>query len=342
MILILTEDSDSHADDVERRLRQRGVELLRFDPKKFPAKLGISIVYSAAGKMRRILYLEEAQVDLEKVKSVWYRRPNSPVVGPEITDNLTAGYVVEESKVFLNNLWNTMECLWVPAPPSVLREAELKASQLKLAGSLGFDLPPTLITNNPQEFLEFYCQHNGNIISKVLGPALYRSVGHTFNRYTQVVTKRDVAYWRTIRFCPVIFQAYVPKRIELRITVVGREVFAAEIHSQHSNQTRHDWRHYDQFETPYFPHELPAELRARCLDLVESLGLCYGAIDMVLTPDDRYVFLEINPNGQYLWIEQVAGLPISEAICGLLMSGAGESQSVPPASKVVANQGLHH
>jgi glutathione synthase/RimK-type ligase-like ATP-grasp enzyme len=342
MILILTEDSDSHADEVEHRLRRRGAELLRLDPKKFPSILDISIEYSATGKMRCTLYLENAQVNLESVKSVWYRRPNSPVAGPEITDNLTAGYVVEESKVFLNNLWNTMECLWVPAPPSVLRKAELKASQLKLAGSLGFDLPPTLITNNPQEFLEFYCQHNGNIISKVLGPALYRSVGDTFNRYTQVVTKRDVAHWRTIRFCPVIFQAYVLKRIELRITVVGREVFAAEIHSQHSNQTRHDWRHYDQFETPYFPHELPAELRARCLDLVERLGLCYGAIDMVLTPDGRYVFLEINPNGQYLWIEQMTGLPISEAICDLLMSGARVLQTVPPASNFVADQGQHH
>jgi glutathione synthase/RimK-type ligase-like ATP-grasp enzyme len=55
---------------------------------------------------------------------------------------------------------------------------------------------------------------------------------------------------------------------------------------------------------------------------VERLGLCYGAIDMVLTPDGRYVFLEINPNGQYLWIEEAAGLPISDAICDLLMSGS--------------------
>jgi glutathione synthase/RimK-type ligase-like ATP-grasp enzyme len=337
MILILTEDSDSHADKVEQRLRQRGTELLRLDPKKFPSKLEISIAYSATGKMRCTLCLEDAQVNLESVKSVWYRRPNSPVADREITDNLTAEYVAEESKVFLNSLWNTMECLWVPAPQPVLRMAEFKALQLKLAGSLGFDLPPTLITNNPQEFLEFYCQHNGNIVSKVLSPALYKAVGRTFNRYTQVVTKRDVAYWRTVRFCPVIFQAYVPKRIELRITVVGREVFAVEIHSQHSNQTRHDWRRYDQFETPYFRHELPTELRARCLHLVERLGLCYGAIDMVLTPDDRYVFLEINPNGQYLWIEQTTGLPISEAICDLLMSGGSVAQTLPPASSFVTD-----
>jgi len=322
MILILTEDSDVHADAVEQRLRHRGADLFRCDPQTFPSKLEMSVAYSGTGKMRSTLSMGGAHVDLNRVKSVWYRRPHSAVAHPEITDSVTRGYIAEEAQTFLNDVWNTMECFWVPAPQSVLRKAEFKASQLKLARSLGFELPPTLITNNPEEFLEFYREHNGNIVSKILGPALYKAMGETFNRYTQVVTKRDVPYWRTIRFCPTLFQAYVQKRIELRITVVGREVFAVEIHSQHSNQTRHDWRRYDPFETPYVHHELPAELQERCFQLVERLGLCFGAIDMVLTPDDRYVFLEINPNGQYLWIELVTGLQISEAMCDLLTSGA--------------------
>ena len=132
----------------------------------------------------------------------------------------------------------------------------------------------------------------------------------------------------------MIFQAYVPKRFELRITVVGQQVFAAEIHSQHTNHTRHDWRRYDLDETPHFPHALPPDVAQRCIQLVQELGLCYGAIDMVLTPDDRYVFLEINPSGQYLWIEQLTGLPITDALCDLLIAGAQDSmrQSVNSAS----------
>jgi len=222
-----------------------------------------------------------------------------------------------------------MECFWLPAALPTIRKAELKAAQLSLAGSLGFELPPTLFTNNPKDFLEFYREHNGNIVSKLTGPSFYKFNGETFNRFTQVVSKRDVAYARAIRFAPVIFQAYVPKRVELRITVVGRKVFAAEIHSQHSNHTRHDWRRYDRYGTPYFPHELPENISHLCLKLVERLGLCYGAIDMVLTPDGRYVFIEINPNGQYLWVENATGLPISDSICDLLISGDGMSESVP-------------
>jgi glutathione synthase/RimK-type ligase-like ATP-grasp enzyme len=113
----------------------------------------------------------------------------------------------------------------------------------------------------------------------------------------------------------------VPKRVELRITVVGDQVFAAEIHSQKAKRTRIDWRRYDLAHTPHYPHTLPDEVRRSCVELVRRLGLCYGAIDMVLTPDGRYVFLEINPNGQFLWIEQLTGMPISDAICDLLASG---------------------
>ena len=139
-------------------------------------------------------------------------------------------------------------------------------------------------------------------------------------RYTEIVSRRDVGYTDSVRYVPVLFQAYVPKRVELRVTVVGQQVFAAEIHSQASHRTRHDWRRYDFFKTIYLPHELPREVERRCLQLVERLGLCYGAIDMILTPDNHYVFLEINPNGQYLWIENETGLAISDALCDLLIS----------------------
>ena len=75
---------------------------------------------------------------------------------------------------------------------------------------------------------------------------------HLSVRYTEVVSKRDVGYAASIQYCPVILQAYVPKRLELRITVVGQQVFAAEIHSQQTHHTRHDWRRYDFGRTPHF------------------------------------------------------------------------------------------
>jgi glutathione synthase/RimK-type ligase-like ATP-grasp enzyme len=121
----------------------------------------------------------------------------------------------------------------------------------------------------------------------------------------------------------VIFQQYVPKRVELRVTVVGRRVFAAEIDSQASRSTRHDWRHYDDPNVQYRIHTLPPEMARACVRLVEALGLSFGAIDLIQTPEGKYVFLEINPNGQWGWIEDLTGLPISDAIADWL-AGSGE------------------
>ena len=120
---------------------------------------------------------------------------------------------------------------------------------------------------------------------------------------------------------PLVIQEYVPKSLEVRATVVGSQVFAAAIHSQQSQRARHDWRHYDFDKTPHEAHTLPEGVSSLCIQLVQSLSLNFGAIDLVLTPDGRYVFLEINPSGQWLWIEELTDLPIGDAIADCLLRG---------------------
>jgi hypothetical protein len=321
MILILTQKSDVHADRVEYKLRQRGADFVRFDPAHFPSAAEISIAHSPTEQPCHTLRLGNERIHLDSLTSAWYRRPELPVPDARVTDLAVRDYVERESRAYVHGLWDCLDCLWLPAPWSVLQRAENKALQLQLAGELGFELPPTLFTNSPADFLAFYHAHGGNVISKLVGRAFAQTVGTRFVRYTEIVSPRDAGYAHSVRYAPVIFQAYVPKRVELRITVVGQRVFAAEIHSQESNHAQHDWRRYDLHQTPYLPHHLPEEVEQRCLRLVERLGLCYGAIDMIVTPDGRYVFLEINPTGQYLWVEEVTGLPISDAVCDLLMAG---------------------
>ena len=323
MILILTEPVDSHADQVIQKLEERGVEWLRFHPADFPARASLSIGYAPNGQQRSLLRVADRVIDLTQLQSVWTRRPQRPVPHEQIQDAAVRAFVAEECQMFVRDLWNALDCPWVPGKPAAIQRAELKVSQLRVAGELGLELPPTLVTNNPDEFLDFYGRHNGNVISKLAGFTFHHSLSNHFMRFTEVVSKRAVGYAAAIQYCPVILQAYVPKELELRITVVGRQVFAAEIHSQETHHTQHDWRRYDLGHTPHLAHDLPPQIEDRCVRLVERLGLCYGTIDMILAPDGRYVFVEINPNGQYLWIEQQTGLPISAAICDLLMAGRG-------------------
>jgi hypothetical protein len=141
-----------------------------------------------------------------------------------------------------------------------------------------------------------------------------------------------------VRYCPVTVQPYVDKRVELRVTVVGDRVFPVALDSQWTNHTRHDWRRGDHHHGRYAIHDLPPDHAQRCVELVRRLGLCFGAIDLILTPDGRYVFLEINPNGAWLWMQRTTGLPIGAAICDVLMSREPSSPSVvatpsrPPVS----------
>jgi glutathione synthase/RimK-type ligase-like ATP-grasp enzyme len=177
------------------------------------------------------------------------------------------------------------------------------------------------VTNCPDAFLDFYGEQRGRIVTKRTTPSqgLVAADGESLVRYTDPVRPRDIVHVEGLRLCPLVVQGSVPKQLELRVTVVADEVFPAAIYSQASNHTRFDWRRYDNARTPIKPFPLPDEVAERCCSLVRQLGLRYGAIDLVLTPDNRFVFLEINPNGQYLWIEEATGLEISAAVADLLL-----------------------
>ena len=338
MILIVSELDDPHADAVESKLAHRGHPFVRYNPARFPSESSISLRYTPAGLLRSTLRVDGREIALEQLAAVWYRRPDPPVAHAEIVDPLTREFIEEESRTVVRDVWDTLTCLALPGPRPVVQRAQLRSAQLRVAGALGFELPPTLMTNDPAELLAFYREHDGAVITKAAGLSSIRGADVGFSRYTEPITRRDIGYAHSIRYCPMIVQAYVAKRVELRITVVGDEVFAAEIHSQESHHTRYDWRRYDVYKTPYYRHDLPAELALRCIELTRALGLRYGAIDMVLTPDGRYVFLEINPSGQYLWVEQATGLPISDAIADLL--AAGSSAVDAPANVAVSAQEL--
>ncbi|MEX0910336.1 MAG: ATP-dependent carboxylate-amine ligase, partial [Candidatus Paceibacterota bacterium] len=115
------------------------------------------------------------------------------------------------------------------------------------------------------------------------------------------------------------FQEYIPKAYEVRVTVVGDLTFAARIDSQESSRTEVDWRQYDFANVGHYTEELTHEIHSRCVNLVKELGLRYGAIDLIVTPQGEWVFLENNCNGQWLWIEKLVGLEISDAIARLLI-----------------------
>jgi hypothetical protein len=328
-VLILTRTNDDHADHVADLLARRDAEVLVFDPGRFPTQAGLSVSVTADGTARQTLAVDGREMTLDGLSAVWFRRPNEPAPHQDLTDEAARVYVQDECATFAADVWDQLECRAVPAPRTVTWRATRKARQLIEAGRLGFEVPPTLVTTDPDEFLDFYAAHDGRIITKAFGQLSAHHMDEDFGRFTELVGTRDVGFAAGLRRCPIIAQPYVPKAVELRVTVVGSRLFAAEIHSQESNRARIDWRRHDLRMTPHRVHHLPDTTAELCLALVRRLGLCYGAIDLIHTPDGRYLFLEINPSGQYLWIEQATGLPISAALCDVLL-GLDVAPPSPP------------
>jgi len=203
------------------------------------------------------------------------------------------------------------------------RAAEYKPYQLKIAQQTNLSVPRTLITNEPAAALQFFDTCGGNVIYKTF-TAYHRETGDGSYRgiYTTRVRREDLqARSKTIALAPCLFQEYVPKESELRITVIGDRVFAAEIDSQKSPRMRDDWRRYDHDQSLYRPTKLPREVEKKVQELMRKLGLVFGCIDMILTPEGRYVFLEINPSGQWYWVELLTGMPLLDYFTAMLIAG---------------------
>jgi glutathione synthase/RimK-type ligase-like ATP-grasp enzyme len=276
-------------------------------------------------------------VPLDEVRSIWYRRP-TPV---NINDEIELEYrevVRNEWTALLKGLWHVVpsECTFV-SPPGNIQKAESKISQLELARLLGLDIPDTLVTNDAKELRKFYSSKGPDLIVKKLQThGIFQE-----NKMVLFVTKRfrclaDIDI-DALRYCPCIFQVEVPKALDLRVVVIGQRVFAVSIDSQADDATAVDYRAggLKAVQLAHKPHPLPYELAVKCVRMTESYGLRFGAFDFVITPKGDYVFLELNPNGQWLWLELLTKMNMVTAMCQLLETGKtefsinGESCSKP-------------
>jgi len=320
MIIIVTNRRDYTADFLILELQKRQADYVRFNTEDFPQRVRVVWQIDETGFGGFFLF-PKAQVDFKDIGSVWYRRPVPPVPSAEIEDPAAKEFALAESQASLDGIWRSLDCFWVSHPDN-LKKAEFKLYQLRVAADIGFRLWPTMLTNSPETAKAFWHDQEGRVVYKPLRCGrLVRN--DTVNLiYTNPIGPPEVEKLDRVVYAPSLLQRYVPKRVEIRVTVIGNKVFAVEIHSQDRADSRHDWRRADTPWLRHEPHLLPSEVEAACIALVRTLGLAFGAIDLVLTPEGEYVFLEINPNGQWAWIQQLCPeLRLRETLADLLISG---------------------
>jgi hypothetical protein len=310
IILVLSHHRDEHAQSVMVELSRRGAVTRLLDLERFPLQLCLSMHYDGMGRKRFVFGCDDSGLDLDKVSAIWWRRPQAPSVDGAVHRPAHRAFALSESHEALSGLWQSTDAFWINDPSRDV-VASRKMYQLTLAGELGLEIPRTLVSNCPQAVREFV-----NAIG--VGGVIYKAFSATEQdwRETRLLREEELDKLENVKYAPVIFQNYIEADVDLRITVVGDRVFPAAIYSQETSY-KVDFR-MDINAARVEPAKLPEEVEAKLLELMRRLGLVYGAIDMRRRPDGSHVFLEINPCGQWLFVERRTGQPITAALATAL------------------------
>jgi len=319
VLLIVTEQFDPHVDFAEPVLDERGIPWRRFHLGDFPARVSAGYEIDGSG-IDGALRLRGEAIALRDIHAVWYRRTERMKL-PAALDEADKLLAEREARAFIQGLWRLLDrVLWV-SNPDAIREASSKAEQLVRAQRFGLRVPPTCVSNDPDFIRAFFDRFvETEVIYKPHTPIMVdQPDGSKGVVYTTRLDRDARERLDEIRLIPGIFQVYIPKHIELRVTVVHEMVFACAIDSQSVAETRTDWRAHRWGDTASYPRhetfELPEHIADACRRLVSSYGLMFGAIDLILDPVGEYYFLELNPNGQWAWIQQATGQQIREELC---------------------------
>ncbi len=317
-ILVLSNSEDGkHTDVVVEKLHKANQKVFRFDSDRFMSG-EITINFRSNHQECGFTMCSGDQLlDSRNIKSVWYRRPNHFNI--QIQDPVQHRYAEEEVRNLLDGLWATIpDVFWLSNPKS-LEQARKKLLQLKLACELGFLVPETIVTNDPNLVQEFSKIHDAKIVFKALYHEFLNYGDRAFNIPTTLITEKHMEKLELVRKMPALFQRFIEKKYELRVTIVEDKIFAVKIDSQANPLTVVDWRNPEYIDKlSYTSVEFPHEVSDRCQCMLRRLGLAFGAFDFIMSKDEKLYFLEVNPNGQWYWLEDLAGALISDAITTVL------------------------
>lgn len=309
-VLIIAEEDDFHAIGVAKAIERFDGFPIILDNSDFPQFIRLQHRQKVAGVESYITLMEGRMIRLDTLAGVWWRRPQGFKPAKAILHPSLRRFVMDESKeAFLGALIASVPNFINPVGAS--RQASHKLAQFSRAVHYGLSIPETLVTNEPDTARQFAVSRLGGCIYKI-----FTSFDFNLCETRLLVGEEDYSELERVKDCPILLQEHIDGEYDVRVTVVGDEAFAASIHykeGRHPVDGRVD-------RVPIYRHELPSNVRESIISLVKSYGLSYGAVDLRFSRDRGYIFFEINPEGQFLWVDIEAELGICDAMAKLLMN----------------------
>jgi glutathione synthase/RimK-type ligase-like ATP-grasp enzyme len=305
MIVIIAPHHDVHARSVAADIESASAEAVILDMDEFGtgALLSQSI---GRGESGAIITNTGRRIAFEEISSIWARRVGWPRPGPEVRDPEDRSFIVREWDAAIDGLLAAAGIELVS--PVWAQNAAVKPLQLSVAKRAGLRVPHTLISNHRETVERFVDEHRGRVVHKVLTVAMEGIAETRAWRESDRAALPDLAY------TPTIFQERIDAAFDVRATVIGGEIFSMRIAvAPGTVDSRFD------FDAECEPMALPCDIEDKLHRLMKDLNLVFGAIDLRVTPESEFVFFEVNPQGQFLFVEILTGLPLSAALARYLV-----------------------
>ncbi|WEF32202.1 ATP-grasp domain-containing protein [Pseudoduganella chitinolytica] len=319
-ILIITLRDDSHVDAVVWGLTRLGHNTVVWYWEDFPKLDTASLCIDSKGEVKVSLCLGGNLVE-GPLQSIWIRRQGRPVPATR-THPHDVWVVQRESEDFIQNILPLLgdeNTLWINSMEAE-RAANSKAAQLIAAAKTGIKIPSTLMSNEPTRIRQFVEENRYLSIFKGFCPAVWNNDdGSRTVMRTSLITTDIIATDFSLSACPGIYQPYCEKQYELRVTRILDRLFIAKIDSQ-SRGFSVDWR-FDDFnpEQNVKRHCISPEWESKIMAVFDALKLQFGCMDLIVTPENDLIFLEVNSAGQFLWKEiSDSSLELLDAFCSAL------------------------
>ncbi len=304
MLLIVSNSADVTADFLAARLRSEGVEYFRFDTDVVLSTLGFR--YQNGCPAVKVL---DRWVPASQITSVWYRRPEC-LKNDQFDGSPEGKYALSEWTEAIEGFFSHIpKERWLNFP-SANSVASNKLGQLSSAAKIGFLVPPTLVTQEPDDLRRFFEEHQGKIIAKPMAPAYISRPDSEKDTliYTNRIGPEDLQCLDDLTCCPTLFQQLVDKRTDVRITIVDEEIHAVSLSaSDVLGEQRCDIRRNNMADVDYELISVPPSIAKSLKELMKIYGLRFAAIDMAITKSGEWIFFEVNPNGQWAWLD-IAGV----------------------------------
>lgn len=333
MILLFTNKEDEHPTNVIKYLMEWRVPVFRFNTECLLTDYEFEWWCHDSEMDFHLKNLKNGkEIFGHDVTAIWDRRPMKPETLPmESSMEGVNEHILEEAHSFLSFLRYYLKDVYSIGSIVQDRPADSKMLQMAVARSVGMKMPRTIFSNRKKSVCGFFSAEQDVLLKPLSTTDVYQpEEGQEYVFYSMKVPHRnlsaqpDEAFSQTVTFA----QDYVPKKHELRITVVCDDVIACKIDSQAQadDEGKVDWRQGYEHDLRHEIVQIPTRISNQCRAFLARMGLNFGCFDFIVTPGDEYIFLECNPNGQWLWIELFTGYDISKVIASNLAKYERERQ----------------